>query len=144
MILYGCIELYVGSNICTDKWLFCECEWLSENLLSLKRFSKQQIKSLGKEVQVLRERNLIKSVSPSACVPQILCTCADGMHAGILLNSYLACPLASIIHTPLDEQSARFCAASIVAALEDLHQVFCQFFFPTLSLPVPECVVSLV
>lgn len=94
----------------------------SENFLSLKRFSKQKVKCLGKEVQVLKEKNLMKSVSPSACVPQILCTCADSMHAGLLLNTYLACPLASILHTPLDEQSARFCAASVVAALEDLHK----------------------
>lgn len=71
----------------------------------------------------------MKSVSPSACVPQILCTCADSMHAGLLLNTYLACPLASILHTPLDEQSARFCAASVVAALEDLHKVCCLNLF---------------
>lgn len=92
-------------------------------MLSLKRFSKQKVKRLGKEVQVLKEKNLMKSVSPSACVPKILCTCADRMHAGILLNACIACPLASILHTPLDEQSARFCAASVVAALENLHNV---------------------
>lgn len=97
--------------------------WLSENLLSLKRFSKQKVKCLGKEGQVLKEKNLMESVSPSACVPQILCTCADRMYSGLLLNTYLACPLASILHTPLDEQSSRFCAASVVAALEDLHKV---------------------
>ena len=65
----------------------------------------------------------MKSVSPSAGVPQVLCACADQTHAGVLLNSRIACPLASILHTPLDEASARFCAASIVTALEDLHKV---------------------
>ncbi|GLT48537.1 hypothetical protein SLA2020_221570 [Shorea laevis] len=94
----------------------------SENVLSLKRFSKKKIKKLGKEEQVLKEKNLMRSLGPSACVPQLLCTCADGMHAGILLNTCLACPLASILHTPLDEQLARFCAASVVIALEDLHK----------------------
>ncbi|GKV06667.1 hypothetical protein SLEP1_g18527 [Rubroshorea leprosula] len=94
----------------------------SENVLSLKRFSKKKIKKLGKEEQVLKEKNLMRSLGPSACVPQLLCTCADGMHAGMLLNTCLACPLASILHTPLDEQSARFCAASVVIALEDLHK----------------------
>ncbi|KAK1550901.1 hypothetical protein Q3G72_026614 [Acer saccharum] len=94
----------------------------SENLLSLRRFSKQKVKQLGKEIQVLKEKDLMKSMSPSACVPQILCTCADQMHAGILLNTCLACPLASILNSPLDEPSARFCAASVVAALEDLHK----------------------
>lgn len=83
----------------------------------------------------------MKSVSPSACVPQILCTCADSMHAGLLLNTYLACPLASILHTPLDEQSARFCAASVVAALEDLHKVCClKFVLPIFSSRAHECV----
>ncbi|KAL5768782.1 hypothetical protein ACOSP7_015327 [Xanthoceras sorbifolium] len=94
----------------------------SENLLSLKRFSKQKVKRLGKEFQVLKEKDLMKSICPSACVPQVLCTCSDQIHAGILLNTCLACPLASILNSPLDEPSARFCAASIVAALEDLHK----------------------
>ncbi|XP_050216601.1 protein phosphatase 2C and cyclic nucleotide-binding/kinase domain-containing protein [Mercurialis annua] len=93
----------------------------SENLLTMKRFSKQKIKRLGKEAQVLKEKTLIKSMSSSACVPQVLCTCADKTHAAILLNTYLACPLASILRTALDEPSARFCAASVVIALEDLH-----------------------
>ena len=65
----------------------------------------------------------MKHMSSAACVPEVLCTCADQMHAGIILNTCLACPLASILHTPLDEQSARFCAASVVTALEDLHEV---------------------
>ncbi|MBA0747504.1 hypothetical protein Gogos_004415 [Gossypium gossypioides] len=94
----------------------------TENMLSLKRFSKQKIKKLGKEAQVLKEKDLMKSMSAAACMPEVLCTCADQMHAAILLNTCLACPLASILHTPLDEQSARFCAASIVTALEDLHE----------------------
>ncbi|KHG17839.1 hypothetical protein F383_00505 [Gossypium arboreum] len=94
----------------------------TENMLSLKRFSKQKIKKLGKEAQVLKEKDLMKSMSSAACVPVVLCTCADQMHAAILLKTCLACPLASILHTPLDEQSARFCAASIVTALEDLHE----------------------
>lgn len=95
----------------------------SENLLSLKRFSKLKIKGLGKEAQVLKEKNLIKALSPlSACVPQVLCTLADRMYAGILLNISLACPFASVLHTSLDEPSARFCAASVVIALEDLHK----------------------
>ncbi|KAF8400848.1 hypothetical protein HHK36_014151 [Tetracentron sinense] len=94
----------------------------SENMLSLKRFSKQRIKRLGKEGQVLKEKDLMKSLSPSACVPQVLCTCANQTHVGILLNARLACPLASILHNPLDEPSARFCAASVVIALEELHK----------------------
>ncbi|XP_044464184.1 protein phosphatase 2C and cyclic nucleotide-binding/kinase domain-containing protein-like [Mangifera indica] len=94
----------------------------SDNLLSLKRFSKQKVKRLGKEAQVLKERNLMKNIGPSAFVPQVLCTCADRAYAGMLLNTCLACPLASILHKPLDETSARFCAACVVVALEDLHK----------------------
>ena len=100
--------------------------WISyvENLLSLKRFWKQKVKKLGKEEQVLKEKNLMKSLENSACSPQIICTCADEIHAGILLDTCLACPLASILYKPLDESSARFCAASVVAALEELHKVY--------------------
>ncbi|XP_052199818.1 protein phosphatase 2C and cyclic nucleotide-binding/kinase domain-containing protein [Diospyros lotus] len=94
----------------------------SENLLSLKRFLKHKIRSLGKEALVLKEKNLMMSISPSAGVPQVLCTCADQTYAGILLNTRIACPIASILRTPLDEASARFCAASVVTALEALHE----------------------
>ncbi|KAK4352860.1 hypothetical protein RND71_028378 [Anisodus tanguticus] len=59
-------------------------------LLSLKRFSKQKIKMLGKEAQF-------------------------GHMPGLLV--------VAILHNPLDEESARFCAASVVIALEDLHNV---------------------
>lgn len=92
-------------------------------MLSLKRFSKPKVKQLGKEIQVLKEKNLMTNISPLAFVPQILGTCADRLHAGILLNTCLACPLASILNSPLDEPSAKFCAASVVAALEELHKV---------------------
>ena len=97
--------------------------WPSENLLSLKRFSRQKVKRLGKEEQVLKEKNLMKSLSHSPHVPQVLSTCVDQSHAGVLLNTNLACPLASILHTPLDELSARFCTALVVTALEHLHKV---------------------
>lgn len=65
----------------------------------------------------------MRSLSPSACIPQVLSTCADQNHAGILLNTCLACPLVSILHTPLNEPSAQFCAASVITALGNLHMV---------------------
>ena len=82
------------------------------------------MKKLGKEAQVLKEKNLMTSLKDSACVPQILCTCADEIHGGILLDACLVCPFASILNKPLDESSARFCAASVVIALEDLHKAW--------------------
>lgn len=103
-----------------------------ENLLSLKRFSKQKVKKLGKEAQVLKERNLMKNViKPSAFVPEILCTCVDQTFAAILLNTTLACSISSLLHSPLDESSARFITASLVSALEDIHKV------KNFSLPSP-------
>lgn len=101
---------------------------------------------MGKEAQVLKEKNLIKSLNPSACVPQVLCTCADRTHAGILLNACLACPLASILHTALDESSARFCAASVVIALEDLHKVYCSEVFisvPTIAFLNSDLIITI-
>ncbi|KAL8206177.1 hypothetical protein R6Q57_009728 [Mikania cordata] len=94
----------------------------SEHLFSLKRFSKQKLKKLGKEEQVLKEKQLFKELSASSGVPQVLCTCADRTHVGILLNTLVSCPIAPILHSPLDEPSARFCAASVVVALEELHK----------------------
>ncbi|XP_050388056.1 protein phosphatase 2C and cyclic nucleotide-binding/kinase domain-containing protein [Argentina anserina] len=93
-----------------------------ENMLSLKRFSRKKVKKLGKDAQVLKEKDLIKSMCPSACVPQVLSTCLDQTYAAILLNTCIACPLASILRTPLDEPSAQFCTASLITALEDLHR----------------------
>lgn len=94
----------------------------SDVIRSLRRFSKKRIKKLGKEAQVLKERDLVKSLNPSACFPQILCTCADQSYVGMLLDCCLTCPLASILHTPLDEPSAKFFAASVIVALEELQK----------------------
>uniref|UniRef100_A0A0C9RNT7 protein-serine/threonine phosphatase n=1 Tax=Wollemia nobilis TaxID=56998 RepID=A0A0C9RNT7_9CONI len=94
----------------------------SENVLSLKRFSKHKIKQLGREVPVLKEKTLMKSLSSSLFVPQILCTCANQEFAAILLNTCLAGPLAAILHMPLQESSARFISASVVVALELMHK----------------------
>ncbi|KAK4757735.1 hypothetical protein SAY87_019036 [Trapa incisa] len=91
-------------------------------LLSLKRYLKKKVKELGKEEHVLREKNLMKELRASPCVPQVLCTCADKINAGILLNVALSCPLVSILHKPLDDMCAKFCAASVVIALEELHK----------------------
>ncbi|KAJ1278995.1 hypothetical protein BS78_04G121100 [Paspalum vaginatum] len=94
----------------------------SDKIRSLKRFYIKRVQDLHKEVKVFEEKDIMKSLSQSTCVPEILCTCADQAYLGILLNCSLCCSLASILHTPLDESSAKFFAASVVAALEELHQ----------------------
>nr|GMC58834.1 protein phosphatase 2C and cyclic nucleotide-binding/kinase domain-containing protein [Ipomoea batatas] len=94
----------------------------SDKLLSLKRFSKMAVKKLGKEEQVLKEKELLKHLASTSCVPRVICTFADQTHASILFDTRLACSLVSILHVPLDEASARFCAASVVTSLEDLHK----------------------
>ncbi|KAF0932343.1 hypothetical protein E2562_010290 [Oryza meyeriana var. granulata] len=94
----------------------------SDKIKSLKRFYIKRVKDLHKKAQVFDEKDLMKSLSQSTCVPEVLCTCADQSYLGILLNCCLCCSLASILHTPLHEPSARFYAASVVVALETLHQ----------------------
>ncbi|RLM79786.1 protein phosphatase 2C and cyclic nucleotide-binding/kinase domain-containing protein [Panicum miliaceum] len=94
----------------------------SDKIRSLKRFYIKRVQDLHKEVQVFEEKKLMKSLNQSTCVPQVLCTCADQSYLGILLNCCLCCSLASILHTPLNESSAKFFAASVVIALEELHQ----------------------
>ncbi|CAK9329418.1 unnamed protein product [Citrullus colocynthis] len=92
-------------------------------MLSLKRFTRQKVKSLGLEAQVLKKKNIMKTISSSACMPKLLFTCFDQSYVGILLNTCLACPLSLILHAPLDECSARFFATSLVMALEDMHKL---------------------
>ncbi|OEL15911.1 Protein phosphatase 2C and cyclic nucleotide-binding/kinase domain-containing protein [Dichanthelium oligosanthes] len=94
----------------------------SDKIRSLRRFYIKRVQDLHKEVQVFEEKDLMKSLSHSTCVPEVLCTCADQSYLGILLNCCLCCSLASILHTPLNESSAKFFAASVVVALEELHQ----------------------
>ncbi|KAL6629488.1 hypothetical protein ACP70R_029253 [Stipagrostis hirtigluma subsp. patula] len=94
----------------------------SDKVRCLKRFYIKRVKDLHKEGQVNNEKDLMKSLSRSACVPEVLCISADQSYLGILLNCCLCCSLASILHTPLDELSAQFFAASVVVALEELHQ----------------------
>lgn len=106
------------------------CIVLADNLLTMKRFSKPKVERLGKESQVLKEKDLIMGMSSSVCVPQVLCTFADRIYAGIVLNTHLACPLSSILSSPFSESAAQFCAASVVTALEDLHKVrYLESFF---------------
>ncbi|EES04932.1 protein phosphatase 2C and cyclic nucleotide-binding/kinase domain-containing protein [Sorghum bicolor] len=94
----------------------------SDKIRSLKRFYIKRVQDLHKEVQVFEEKDLMKSLSKSTCVPEVLSTCADQSYLGIVLNCCLCCSLASILHTPLNESSAKFFAASVVVALEELHQ----------------------
>ncbi|KAJ4770180.1 Protein kinase family protein [Rhynchospora pubera] len=94
----------------------------SDKIGTLKRFSRRKIKEMGKEAQVLKEKNLIKDLNGTSCIPQILSTCTDQYYLGILLNCHLVCSFGSILYKPLDESSARFYAASVVVALEELHQ----------------------
>ncbi|KAL3532502.1 hypothetical protein ACH5RR_006023 [Cinchona calisaya] len=105
---------------CCEIGLVCVRD--SDKFLSLKRFSKQKIRRLGKQAQVLKEKNLMKYTSLCAGVPRVVCTCADQTHCGILLDARLSCSLVSLLHSPLDEPCARFCTASVVIALEDLHK----------------------
>lgn len=76
---------------------------------------------------MFQEKDMMKTLSKSACVPEVLCTCADQSYLGILLNCCLCCSLASILNAPLSESSARFYAASVVVALEELHRVRFSF-----------------
>ncbi|XP_051148870.1 protein phosphatase 2C and cyclic nucleotide-binding/kinase domain-containing protein [Andrographis paniculata] len=108
------------STDCSEIGLVCIME--SEKLFSLKRFSKQKVKKLGKEASVLKERSLLMSANQSAFVPRVISTTADRTYAGLLLDTCIACPMTSIILSPLDETSAQFCAASVVIALEGLHK----------------------
>lgn len=94
----------------------------SDKIKSFKRFYIKRVKDLRKEAQVFQEKDIMKSLSQTACVPEVLCTCADQSYLGILLNCCLCCSLASILSTPLSESSARFYAASVVVSLEELHQ----------------------
>ncbi|KAG0491875.1 hypothetical protein HPP92_005273 [Vanilla planifolia] len=88
----------------------------------LKRFSRRKIKELGKKAQVLKEKELLLSLGGSIGVPLVICTFADQFYVGILFNCCLACPLSTVLSTPLDEYSAKFCAASLVVVLQELHK----------------------
>lgn len=65
----------------------------------------------------------MKHIRQSTFVPRVICTSANQTHGGILLDTCIACSAISIIRDALDEPSARFCAASVVIALDDLHKV---------------------
>lgn len=95
----------------------------TEQVISMKRYARRKVQLLGREAQILNERSLIQSLSPSVYVPQVLCTRGSKDYAAVLLNTRLAAPLALILLTPLDESTARFVAASVVLALDFLHKV---------------------
>ncbi|KAJ7549507.1 hypothetical protein O6H91_07G056700 [Diphasiastrum complanatum] len=94
----------------------------SEQIVSMKRYSRQKVMQLNREAKVLVEKSIIEGLTPSIYVPQVLRTCIDNNYAALLLNTYLSGTLASILTAPLDEISARYLSASIVLALEFLHK----------------------
>lgn len=98
----------------------------------LKRWSKAKVHKLGRSLHTLRERALLKSLNPSPFVPDLVTTVSSSSHVGLLFQARLGAPLSLLLQEPLAEGAARFIAASIVLALQLLHQdgVVCRSVAP--------------
>ncbi|KAH7387901.1 hypothetical protein KP509_16G047700 [Ceratopteris richardii] len=94
----------------------------TSSVISMKRYWKKKLKLLGREAQALQEKMLMRQLRPSLFVPQVISTCADTEYAAILLNTCVVGPLSLVLRAPLDENSARFLAASAVVAVDLLHK----------------------
>ncbi|CAA6666012.1 unnamed protein product [Spirodela intermedia] len=94
----------------------------SRRVSDFEKIFKEEDQAAWKRKSRSQERDLLKSLSHSAHVPRVLCTLADQSYLAILLSACLSCSLSSILYKPLDEPTARFCAASVVVALEELHE----------------------
>lgn len=95
----------------------------AEDVVSMKRYQRRKVQRLGREGQVLLERSLFKQLRPSPFVPHLLATPIDNDSVALVLNCVLAGPLEILLHAPLDEDSTRYLAASVVLAVELLHKV---------------------
>ncbi|CAM6041364.1 unnamed protein product [Sphagnum compactum] len=94
----------------------------SGDVISMKRYQRRKVQRLGRENQVLLERALFENLRPSPYVPHLLATPISSDSVALVLNCVLAGPLDTVLHSPLDEDSARFIAASVVLAIELLHK----------------------
>jgi serine/threonine protein kinase len=94
----------------------------SGDVISMKRYQRRKVQRLGRENQVLLERDLFENLRPSPYVPHLLATPISSDSVALVLNCVLAGPLDSVLHSPLDEDSTRFVAASVVLAIELLHK----------------------
>ncbi|GBG82248.1 hypothetical protein CBR_g34531 [Chara braunii] len=95
---------------------------ISGEVYTMKRYSKELVKQHGRTAQVMRERALITSLTPSNFVPHVLCTCSDREYAAILFQVRLAAPFEFIVQDPLPEDVVKFYSASLVVCLEILHK----------------------
>ncbi len=93
------------------------------DVISMKRYQRRKVQRLGHENQVLLERALFENLRPSPYVPHLLATPISSDSVALVLNCVLAGPLDIVLHSPLDEDSTRFIAASVVLAIELLHKV---------------------
>ncbi|CAK9194927.1 unnamed protein product [Sphagnum troendelagicum] len=94
----------------------------SGDVISMKRYQRRKVQRLGRENQVLLERALFENLRPSPYVPHLLATPISSDSVALVLNCVLAGPLDIVLHSPLDEDSTRFLAASVVLAIELLHK----------------------
>jgi len=73
--------------------------------------------------QVIKEHNIHLGLSPAPpIIPNVITTLKDKFSLSILCHSHIVCNLASMLDdNPFEEQAASFYAASVVCALEHLH-----------------------
>lgn len=93
-----------------------------ESRLAMKRYGKERVARMKREVQVMREKTLLQTMSVCPFVPPLVTPLSDHKLVALLLNVRLCAPLALVMMDPLPEASAKFIAASLVISLQMLHK----------------------
>mmetsp|Transcript_35411 Transcript_35411/g.77332 ORF Transcript_35411/g.77332 Transcript_35411/m.77332 type:complete len:1057 (-) Transcript_35411:770-3940(-) len=89
----------------------------------LKNWGIERVVSTKRQNQVIKEHNIHLGLSPAPpIIPNVLTTFKDDTSLSLLCNSHITCNLDTLLNgTPFTEPTAAFYAASIVCALEHLH-----------------------
>jgi len=90
-------------------------------LYTVRQTSVSKASELGRQGQVMRAREISRSMAPSVYVPSVLRSYKDNRVLAELVYTHALCTMDAIVHEPLSEASAKYYAASAVLAMEHLH-----------------------
>mmetsp|Transcript_10771 Transcript_10771/g.14668 ORF Transcript_10771/g.14668 Transcript_10771/m.14668 type:complete len:1045 (+) Transcript_10771:197-3331(+) len=92
-----------------------------ENLL-LKTWGLKKVEEAKRQTQVMKEHNIQLGLSPAPpIIPNVVKTFKDDVSVSLLMHSTIVCSFDAVLQEPLSEGAASFYAASLVLALEHLH-----------------------
>lgn len=88
---------------------------------SMRRYNKKFVAQYGKGDEIARSLEILKKLTPSCSLPELCMTLTDKCTVNIVTQTPIVATFSDIHGDGMDENSARFYAACLSAALDTLH-----------------------